>query len=270
MHFRILLLLPLCIGAAFLAGTFLFDPSSPALRSYLRVEIELVKILAMIGCGIAAFRFEKGAYLRKAWLLIGSCMALLLIRDLTLLDLGLSNLVGVQDLVRSFLVVLANISLVMGYWLLAQAWKVAQLNLPGTQSQRLVIVLVSILIAGMVAGPSVVDNLFNLLAADYYALTGLASSLGDIICLCLIAPLLLTALALRGGLIGWPWLLLVVSLLAWLFYDGILVVGPLVGMASHATSISSEIFRTMACMYTFSAGMAQCLVLKQIRQNQPA
>jgi hypothetical protein len=79
--------------------------------------------------------------------------------------------------------------------------------------------------------------------------------------LCLIAPLLLTALALRGGLIGWPWALLTTSYVAWLLYDAVLVYGPSLGADPATVRLASEVCRALGCTYGFSAGLAQRAVV---------
>src|SRR4029078_3043592 len=76
--------------------------------------------------------FERGAYQRRAWFLVGGCMALLLARDLTLLPLFRSFDVRTVAIAAGILVALANVSQVVGTWMLARTWKVAQLELPGT------------------------------------------------------------------------------------------------------------------------------------------
>src|SRR5262249_44582275 len=95
---------------------------------------------------------------------------------------------------------------------------------------------------------------------------GLFSALGDMVSLWLIAPLLLTALALRGGLFGWPFALLTASYGAWLGYDALGVGGGDLGLSPHATPAAAEPFRAPGCLYGLSAGLAQREVVAKVRR----
>jgi hypothetical protein len=257
MRYRLLAVFPLAWGALFLAGVALWS-GTPSYAAFLRVETEAAKLLALAGAWAAAAAFRPGEYPRRAWFLIGLCMALLLARDLTLLPLGFEAL-GERNLawLRGLLVAAGNLSQVVGVWLLARAWRVADLSLPGSSRAQTGVVLAAALLAGVFAGPSVVTNAARAAAGDLTALTAVASALGDTVSLCLIAPLLLTALALRGGLIGWPWSLLTVSYVCWLLYDGALVYGPAAGLEPASVRVLGELFRALGCAFGFSAGMAQ-------------
>jgi hypothetical protein len=119
------------------------------------------------------------------------------------------------------------------------------------------------------AGPGVVSNAKRVADGDLVALASSASALGDMVSLCLIAPLLLTALSLRGGLIGWTWTLLTASYVAWLLYDALLVVGPWLGLGPRGVRTGSELFRALGCTFGFTAGLAQRAVVQQLRSIGP-
>jgi hypothetical protein len=91
--------------------------------------------------------------------------------------------------------------------------------------------------------------------------------MGDAISLFLIAPLLFTALALRGGLFGWPYSLLTTSYVAWLLYDASLAVGPAIGLGAAGARVVSELFRALGCLFGFSAGVAQRFVVQGLRRR---
>lgn len=269
MRYRLLVVFPLAWALAFLALNAAFL-GTPEYRTFLRIEIELAKGMALFGSWAAALAFARGEYLRKAWFLIGLCMALLLLRDLTLFLPGLAGL-GERNLeaLRSGIVLLGNVSQVIGTWLLARAWKVADLSLPGSGRGRGWVTALAVLLAAAFAGPGVLTNLQRVLAGDLGALTGAASALGDMISLCLIAPLLLTALALRGGLFGWPWSLMTTSYVAWLLYDAVLVLGPWFGLGPDAARSGSELFRGLGCTFGLTAGLAQRFVVAELRHLAP-
>jgi hypothetical protein len=263
-RFQVLAVVPLVWAAVFLAldGVFAGGPSYTA---FLRAEVETAKALTLFGSWAAALAFERGAYQRRAWFFIGGCMALLLTRDLTLLPFFRRFDARQVALAAGILVALANVSQVVGTWMLARTWKVAHLALPGSATaQWLTVALVGVLAAAF-AGPSLLRSGGPLLQGDLSRAAGVFSALGDMVSLWLIAPLLLTALALRGGLFGWPFALLTASYLAWLGYDALGVVGPDLGLGPHSSRTGSELFRALGCLYGLSAGLAQRAVVGQVR-----
>jgi hypothetical protein len=263
-RFHLLAALPLLWGALFLALDSVFFGGA-SYTVFLRTEVEIAKTLTLFGSWAAALAFERRAYQRRAWFLIGACMALLLTRDLTLLPFFRRFDARTLAVVAGILVALANLSQVVGTWMLARTWKVAQLALPGSARAQWLTVLLVGLLAAAFAGPGVIRNGGPLLQGDFTRAAGVFSALGDMISLWLIAPLLLTALALRGGLFGWPFALLTASYVAWLGYDALGVLGPDLGLSAPATRTASELFRALGCLFGFSAGLAQRWVVGRVR-----
>jgi hypothetical protein len=261
---HVLAVVPLIWAAVFLALDAVFH-GGPSYTVFLRTEVEMAKALTLIGSWAAAFAFEKGAYQRRAWFFIGGCMALLLTRDLTLLPFFRRFDARSVALAAGFLVALANVSQVIGTWMLARTWKVAQLALPGSRTAQWLTVAAVGLLAALFAGPSVLRSGGPLLQGDLSRAAGVFSALGDMVSLWLIAPLLLTALALRGGLFGWPFALLTASYVAWLGYDALGVLGADLGLGAHASRTGSELFRALGCLYGLSAGLAQRTVVRRVR-----
>src|SRR5262249_51549704 len=126
----------------------------------------------------------------------------------------------VIDYLEAGVILIANISSVIGTWLMARAWQVAGLELPGSCAGRATVIFAAIAIAIVIAGPAVYVDFHNLITGVPVSGVRVASDVGDIISFCLIAPVLLTAVALRGGSLFWPWSLLTASMLRWLFYEG--------------------------------------------------
>ncbi len=166
---------------------------------------------------------------------------------------------------RGLIVVAGNVSQIWGTWILARAWKVAALQLPVSRAVQLLLTIGLIVVVAAVTAPGVVENVSRIGAGEPEALAGLASALGDGLALCLIAPLLLTALALRGGLFGWPFSLLTASYVAWLLYDSTVALGSSMGLDPAARRSISEAFRALGCLLGFSAGLAQRFVVEHLR-----
>lgn len=265
MRFKVLAVVPLVWTLAFV-GFDLVLYGSPSYGIFVRTEIELAKALSLAGAWAAAIAHERGDYPRRAWFLIGACLALLLLRDLTLAPIGWEALgTDTLYLLRGSLVAVGNASQVVGTWLLARSWKVASLALPGPQERQWLVVVAAVVLGLAVVGPGVVADTRAVASGDLATIPGLASALGDMISLWLIAPLLLTALALRGGLIGWPFALLTTSYVAWLFYDALAALGPQLGLDPRWVRTGSEVFRALGCTFGFSAGLAQRFVVIQMR-----
>lgn len=259
MSFKRLLIFPLAWTILFIvAQVVLFD--STFFTAFLRIEISIVKLLALLGAWAAALSYERGAYLRRAWLLIGACMLFLLVRD-AVVALDIPNV----RIASAILVSSGNLVQVIGTWLLARSWSVAELALPGTKGKRWAVLFAAIVFALAVAGPPVVENAKAVFSGNIAEITSMASGVGDIISLCLIAPLLLTALALRGGMLVWPWSLITISYACWLFYDASSYFGPMLHLESQQIRAVSEVFRTLGCLFQFSAGMSQRLVTRLLR-----
>ena len=256
MRYRVLVIVPFVAVAAYIAICFAIG-DGPARRPFMRAEIEAVKALALIGCWMAAFSFEKGDYLRRAWFLNGVCYLFLLSRDAIFIPgfLGHSPTI---DYLEGGVIMVANIASVIGALLLARAWQVAGIELPVSRMGRGTVLAVAIVISLATAGPAVYQDFHDLVTGQPVSLVGVGSDLGDIISFCLIAPVLLTAIALRGGSLVWPWGLITASMLGWLFYDASTLIGRTILHADALTVRTvSDVFRSFACLFGFSAGLAQ-------------
>ena len=137
-------------------------------------------------------------------------------------------------------------------------------------------VLIAALLALGVAGPSAYYHGRTLLEGDWSGLILLVSAIVDILSLCLLAPLLLTAMALRGGLFGWPWALITASILSWLFYDAAAspwffqFYGLDPAMILPTAIPLAEVFRGLGLNYHGVAGFAQRLAVRQLRRDTGA
>jgi hypothetical protein len=266
MKLRLLLVWPFLLAAALLVLVRL-TANTPEYGWAMRVEIELLKALALIGCWAAAAAFERGDYLRRAWFLSGLCYFLLLVRDVAI---GAWTpwapgpyLFGVRtEIVESVLVFVANFVAVWGTVMLARAWQVAGLGEADSALRRRALFIVAFVIALVVVGSNVHTDVMALMGGNLNALVILASDVGDVVSLALIAPVLLTALALRGGLLLWPWALITVSMVGWLFYDASTSVGHVL-RGNESLRVTGEIFRSFACSFGFIAGLAQRFVLQK-------
>jgi hypothetical protein len=259
MRFRWLALFPLLYAAAFAAIAWALL-GSDALTPFVRGQLLLVRVLAIAGCAAAVSAFDRGDHLRRAWLWLGVATVLVLARDL--LRLPPFELPS-GTLLVSGLGVLSNLALLAGVWLLARSWRVAAIDLPGGRSGALVAGLAAAVLALAVAGPSAWRQLQAVAAGDGSAVILLVSAVVDILSLCLLAPLLLTALGLRGGLFAWPWALVSASMASWLLYDA--AAGLTTASAAGAFPLP-DVFRGLAETFLFAAGLAQRFAVDRVRR----
>src|SRR5262249_43621911 len=148
------------------------------------------------------------------------CFGLLFLKDL-IFGLGWRHIsfpVGVAY-ARGAMTLAANIAGAIGAFLLARAWSVAGLIHPGSKGAKIAMYGAGVVIALATAGHATLIDFHSILNGDPQRIPAFASDLGDIAGLVLVAPVLLTAIALRGGLLAWPWTLMAASQISWLLYD---------------------------------------------------
>jgi hypothetical protein len=249
---------------AVLATVFLALVPAAVRPTALHVVAEVVKGLAFVGLATGALAFDRGDYLRRGWGLIALCYAFLLMRDASIIA-SPGEASGTVDFVRGLFVVVGNAAVVAGTWMLARAWQVAGLEHVGSRGVRGAALGFAVLASVFFAGPGLVIDLRYTLAghAGYY--WTVASDLGDLLALPVLAPVGMTALAVKGGTLRWPWGLLTASLAAWLLYDAALTVPELLGIADQgAFRLVADGFRVFAATSAFAAGLAQRKAMREL------
>jgi hypothetical protein len=248
------------IGVPLLSATLLtiaLAASGPDRAGLYRVELAVVEGLGFWGCLAAALIFENGDYLRRAWLLEMSCFGLIFVGDLTLTTGIFSNRPWTA-LANGVLTLTANAGAMGGTYLLARAARVAGIEMPGSDATRRGVQALALAVALLAAGPAAVISAREVIGGNQSGLMYFASCMGDIFCFSLIAPLLLTTVAMRGGLLAWPWGFMTASGLAWLAFDAIQTLAPIVlGIPVEDARPVLEVARCLACTCAFCAGLAQ-------------
>jgi hypothetical protein len=216
------------------------------------------KSLALIGGLVAAFAFSRGDYLRRAWLFVAFGYLPLVLKDL--LPGGgpwLEATSATWGAARALLAVLGNALSVVGLWYLARTSRVAGLEPPGSPLARRALLLAGAFVALALVMPGMRSDLHDVHANDISSLSNVAGDVGDVISFMLIAPVLLTAIALRGGRLVWPWILLTLGNVGWLVFDGPAALAALTGGMTPVLRAVAEGARTAACLYYAGAGLAQ-------------
>lgn len=261
MKYRLLLLLPVFAALA-LVGALAFTPAAEHARVYL-FEVELAKAGSFVGCMAAALRFGRGDYLRRAWLLQAQCYLLILVKDLLQHSFDPSPRLAIAS---GLLILVGNAGQLVGTVMIARVWRVAGFDLASSLARRIVVAL-AVAIGVFAGGYMSLTSLRSVLSGNLSDVVHFVSSVADIVSFALIAPFLLTAIALRGGSLAWTWSLLTASLLAWLLFDATLSFAPLFMTSEPRIQAISELFRVVACAFGLGSGLAQRWAISRSRDS---
>jgi hypothetical protein len=264
MRLRWLALFPLIYAAAVaVIAWWLIAGHDVDLPAFVTGQRILARILSATGCFLAVSVFERGDRLRRAWFWLGAGDVALLVRDVLRLFPPFTEPTGPTGMVLAGLAIIANLALLAGIWMLARSWRMVAIEMPGGRVGVAAIALVTAVLSIAVAGPGTLEAA-RTASEDLGSLVLLVSALVDMFTLCLITPLLLTAIALRGGVFSWPWSLITASQVCWLLYDAVAVFGP---AADAMVFPLPDLFRGLAENFLFAAGLAQYLVVRHVQRR---
>jgi hypothetical protein len=242
------------VGLALLAVAMALVPDRSLVYA---IAAPTVKVLAAVGAVLAATAFGPGDYLRRAWILYAVSYALLVLPDFifgpTAPSVAMTS--GLQAIVRATFVITSNLASVIGTVMFGFAWRVGGLELPGSPIRRAMLIALVVAVAIAIVGPSLVDHARA--GGSLRGIISIGSDFSDAISFCLMAPVLLTALALRGGRLAWPWAVLFVSLFGWLLFDAAETIGAWAHLGDGSVRAMEELARCLACTCSFSAGVLQ-------------
>ncbi|MCA1663472.1 MAG: hypothetical protein LC659_04255 [Myxococcales bacterium] len=253
-----LIAIPVITGLVYLVMQSLFVEEQTR-RLFFVSEIALMKLFGAAGCFVAASRYRRREYIGIAWYLIGSDYFLLFAKDLMFgRVIHLPNLdPDLAATLRFIFVVIGNAASAVGCIMLARVWHIAGIALPGSRRLQYGAIVVGIGLAIAIVGWGTWQDLGHLRQGDKEAYVAVASNLGDIVSFSAIAPILLTAIAMRGGALAWPWALVTLSNVGWLLYDLSWSFERQWALSEHSLRIIAEFWRGQGCMLAFAAGLAQ-------------
>ena len=247
-----LLLIPVALLGLFLVGRLALPHAW--IHLFFRVDIMLLAGLAAAASVAAGLGFDRGDHLRTAWLLNAWSYCFVFL-GATVRIFPNSRAVLFT---RIALAVFGNTFGIASVWLFARTYRVAGLELPGSTLRKGLFVAGAVVLATLAAGHSLYLGVVQGMAGDLEQWVGAVSSAGDIATFVLVAPVLLTALALRGGLLVWPWGLYVASNVAWLLFDAQDTLSSLVHEAAgQVLEDYGETWRTLGCAVMVCAALAQ-------------
>jgi hypothetical protein len=263
-----LIAIPVLTAVAFLVVQSFFPEGQPR-KLFFTTEIATMKLFGAAGCFIAASRYRRREYMGIAWYLIGLDYFLLFAKDLMFGKvIHLPNLdPEFAATLRVIFVIAGNLGSAIGCIMLARVWHVAGIALPGSRRLQYAAMGVGIAFAVMLVGWGTWQDIGNLRQGDKEAYVAIASNLGDIVSFSAIAPILLTAIAMRGGALAWPWALVTLSNMGWLLYDMSWSFERQWALSEHTLRIIAEFFRGQGCIMAFAAGLAQRWAIRSASRN---
>ncbi len=226
-------------------------------------------LFATSGTLVAALTFDRGAPMRPGWLLL-SASYLVLIPALIRMgprSSGLYQAAQRAPWVAPLGSVVSGALAVTGLILLSRAWRASGLD-TSSRTARNVARLAALVLAIALAGPDLVERLPAALGGDVMAAGDVITDLLDGGLFVVAMPVLSAALMLGGGLVAWPWLLLLSSVTAWLGYDAIDAYGAAAGLDDRTVRIAEEVLRTLGAVAAFSAGIAQRWVMTDALRDE--
>ena len=233
------------------------DARWPIIDTMIRVS----KVAGLFGCLMGALSFRRSDHLFRGWALIAAMYGLLVLRDgVVHRSLLMPFYTPAARWLDAALVLPANLLAVLGAWTMGRAWYVGGIALPGSRTTRSIVQAAAIAMALAITMPALLYHAPHLLDGTPAPLLGASTALADALSLSMLAPVLLTALALRGGAIVWPWALLTCSMFGWLCYDVTFSLSANLTSGGEAFRALGEAFRALAATGAAVAGIAQWLV----------
>lgn len=179
--------------------------------------------LAAIAAGVAAGRFDWWhEHVGRAWALF-SLEFLLLLVNFILRRTAPGAVVALQGTL-----IAANLAQIAAYWLMARVLAAAGIGYLISPGKRLLLTIVALAVAILLCHASLLAQ-WEALRSGHVQPGSLVSVLADVITFTLIAPLAMSAVALRGGQLSRIFGLLTFSVAGWMINTGATSIAPLFG-----------------------------------------
>jgi hypothetical protein len=203
--------------------------------------------------GLAARKFGWWSeYVGRAWTLFFAAYTVLTIGEI------LKRFVAGATLPGEICVVVANVALVGAYIMTARSFHAAGLDFGASRSRTVIATLAAVAIALALCYESISSAWLNLQSGSLTPGT-LISPLADVVTFALVAPLLLTAFALRGGQQFWMFALLTTGTIGWMVNQGSGTIVRFAGGSSEAIRAGRMTGFAMACFFIAAAALTQWL-----------
>ncbi len=207
------------------------------------------KLLAAIGCAVAALSLSRGDYMRSFWIPLGAAYALLVVAEPAVAGVALGD-GPARAALRAVLLVGANALSVLASVVLARAYRAAGLGLPASGLEAAGYAAAGALSVVVVGPPLLRDAIAAVTVGGAESWASAFGGLADAATFVLLVPVLRFALRIAGGRLAWPWWAFALASLAWLAFDA-------TELAGGRAAFLSEGFRTAACLLTALAAVYQ-------------
>ncbi len=251
--------LPWLCGALLFAGPFASPPN--ALIFYRSMLLGAV-LIATIGSISAARAFDRGDQLFTTWAVLAGSYVILTVRYVLRLLVTIHVMEMPVTLDRVLLIV-HNIGVPVALWLFVRSWRTTGLAGPMSRAAASGSTLAGFGVALLIGVFPLMRGIQNTDPAV------LVSTLGDMVSIALIVPLLMPALGLRGGLLMYTWLYLALAQVVWLMYDIWAVARPRAGVTTAWGLAIDQALRAVALLYVYAAAAAQRRALAQTQDTSP-
>jgi hypothetical protein len=261
---RFIALAPL-VGAAvyLLARLALTDPGLVARYNWW--EYFSTKIVATTGSLLAMSVFDRGTKLWLAWLFAAvnylAFLALIVVAGPGHLVDGAVLPAG-TDVARSLLLATGSIAGVASSWCFALAFAGTGLLFRASERGRVAVYAACFVVALLLILPSLTEDVLKLPSRGVAGIGLLVSELADLGSIVLLAPLFLTVVSLRGGVLVWPFALVLASNVVWVLWDFLVPATRWAGIDPTSVRTLKETFRVVATLYIPAAGVSQWLLAR--------
>lgn len=220
------------------------------------VRIALLALTAF-AAGLAAHKFGWwNEYAGRAWTLFFVEFAVLTVSEV------LRRFFVDASLGYEIAVVVANLAAIGAYILMARSLSAAGLESTATPLVKTLVFVAALILAILLCKDAMKAG-YDSLSSDTPRLSRLVSPAADVVTFLLVAPLLLTALALRGGQLSWIFGCLTIGTIGWMVNQGADFLATLAGGGDDAVRALRMVGFAMACLFIAAAALTQWLAARR-------
>ncbi|HEX6087984.1 MAG TPA: hypothetical protein VF266_25870 [Thermoanaerobaculia bacterium] len=217
----------------------------------------LMLSMVALAAGLAAHRFGWWSeYVGRAWTLFFVEYAVLTVGEIARrASPGASTL-------NEICVVVANIAGIGAYVLMARSLSAAGLAYYGSRVKKIAFMVLALAVA-LALCQAPIREAFQSLGTNDPSIGAFVSPLADVITFVLVAPLLLTTFALRGGQLFWMFAFLTTGTVGWMVNQGAGALVTLAGGGENAVRTGRMTGFAMACFLIAAAALTQWLAAQR-------
>lgn len=224
---------------------------------YTAVLRTLLLAMVALAAGLAAHRFGWWSeYVGRAWTLFFVEYAVLAAGEIA------RRAAPETPILNEICVVVANLAGIGAYVLMARSLSAAGLAYYGSRAKKVAFTVLALALAVALCYSPILESLQSLRSGEP-TVGALVSPLADVITFVLVAPLLLTTFALRGGQLFWMFAFLTTGTAGWMVNQGAGTIIGLAGGGDVAVRTGRMTGFAMACFLIAAAAFTQWLAAQR-------